>query len=75
MSPMPDDDNELSGHERAIQSLRAGTSASLEEVRGLFAVEFARLERGAKVRNYLHLLTMANVRAILQRTDDARRTE
>lgn len=50
-------------HERAISTLAETGNASLEKIRGLFAEEFARLEKGAKVRTYLHVLAVANVRA------------
>lgn len=59
---------ELAGHERAIGLLRDRTGAPLAEVRRLFAQEFSRLELGAKVRSYLSVLTVSNVRAILRRT-------
>ena len=54
-------------HERAIKSLRDRTGAPLLEVRRLFAQEFSRLELGAKVRSYLSVLTVSNVRAMLRR--------
>jgi Protein of unknown function (DUF3562) len=75
VSPIPDDDNDVARRERAIQSLTEDADASPEKVRGLFAREFARLERGAKVRKYLHVLTASRVRAQLRRTDAARRTK
>lgn len=58
---------EATRHERAISSLHVRTGAPLVEVRRLFAQEFSRLEVGAKVRSYLSLLTVRNVRARLRR--------
>jgi len=75
VSPIPDDDHDVARRERAIRGLTEGADASVDEVRGLFAVEFARLERGAKVRKYLDVLTTSNVRAELRRSDEARRTK
>jgi len=49
--------------ERAISAIAQACNASLEKIRSLFAEEFARLEKGAKVRTYLHALAVANVRA------------
>jgi hypothetical protein len=51
--------------ERAAKAVSAGTGAPLEDVRDLFAREFARLEIGATVRSYLLALTVSSVRAIL----------
>ena len=64
---------ELASHERAIGFLRDRTGAPLVEVRRLFAQEFSRLELGAKVRSYLSVLTVSNVRAILRRTGAPRK--
>lgn len=52
--------------ERVIRSLIERTGAPADEVRVLFAREFARLELGAVVRGYLSVLTAANVRAMLR---------
>lgn len=54
--------------ERAIRALTDAAGASHENVRDLFTVEFNRLERVAKIRTYLHVLTAANVRTMLCRT-------
>ncbi|HXS20046.1 MAG TPA: hypothetical protein VN735_02390 [Steroidobacteraceae bacterium] len=54
--------------ERAITALTDASGAPPEEVRDLFAVEFSRLERVAKIRTYLHVLATANVRTVLLRT-------
>ena len=54
---------EAARHERAISAIAEAGNASLEKIRRLFAEEFARLEKGAKVRTYLHALAVANVRA------------
>jgi len=61
------DDGDAARSERAIRSLTEASGASPEEVRDLFTVEFRRLERVAKIRKYLHVLTAANVRAMLSR--------
>jgi hypothetical protein len=53
--------------ERAIGSLRDRTGAPLVEFRRLFAEEFSRLELRAKVRSYLSVLRVSDVRAILRR--------
>ena len=53
--------------ERAIRALTDASGTPLEEVRDLFAVEFNRLERVAKIRTYLHVLATANVRTMLLR--------
>jgi hypothetical protein len=63
----PERDKEAVRHERAIRSLHDRTGAPLPEVRRLFAHEFSRLELGAKVRSYLSVLTVSNVRAMLRR--------
>lgn len=60
-------DQEAARHERAIGWLRDRTGEPLAEVRRLFAREFSRLEVGAKIRPYLAVLTVSNVRAILRR--------
>lgn len=57
---------EAARHERAISALTQRTGAPLAEVRTLFAEEFARLARGAKVRSYLVTCTAANVLAALR---------
>jgi hypothetical protein len=54
-------------HERAMASLTAGTDASLEEVRGLYSTELARLRHSATVHTYLQILTTSKVRSILRR--------
>jgi hypothetical protein len=53
-------------HERAVAALAHRTGVPLAEVRALFAEEFARLGRGAKVRSYLITRTVSNVRAGLR---------
>lgn len=67
MNAIRHDDGDAAKSERAIQSLANVSDASPEEVRALFTVEFSRLERTAKFRKYLHVLTTANVRAMLFR--------
>jgi len=59
--------------ERAISAIAETGNSSLEKIRGLFAEEFARLEKGAKVRTYLHALTVANVRAQVREAAKLRR--
>jgi len=58
---------ECARHERAISSLGDRTGAPLVEARRLFAREFAPLELVAKVRSYLSLVTVRNVRAAVRR--------
>lgn len=65
--------SEAARHERAISAIAATGNASLEKIRSLFAEEFARLEKGAKVRTYLHALAVANVRAHVRETATLRR--
>ena len=48
-----------------MSSLCDRTGAPIAQVRRLFAQEFSRLERGAKVRSYLAVLTTSKVRAML----------
>jgi hypothetical protein len=67
MSSLFDSDKEAVRHEGAINSLRNRTGVPLAEVRSLFAQEFSRLELGAKVRSYLTILTVSNVRTMLRR--------
>lgn len=66
MAPVPTHSIETARHERAISTIAETGSASLEKIRALFAEEFARLEKGAKVRKYLHALAVANVRTKLR---------
>jgi len=67
MSSLLESGKEAVRHERAMSSLCDRTGAPLAEVRSLFALEFSRLELGAKVRSYLAVLTASNVRAMLRR--------
>jgi hypothetical protein len=67
MNAIRHEEGDAARSERAIQSLADASETSPEEVRALFTVEFSRLERTAKVRKYLHVLTTANVRAMLSR--------
>ena len=67
MTSLSERGKEAARHERAINSLRDRTGASIAEVRGLFAQELSRLELGAKVRSYLAVLTASKVRALLRR--------
>lgn len=57
---------EAERHERAISALTQRTGVPLAEVRALFAEEFARLARVAKVRKYLVTCTESNVLAALR---------
>lgn len=61
-------DGDAARSERAIRTLTDASGAPPEEVRDLFAIEFKRLERIAKIRTYLHVITTANVRAMLLQT-------
>lgn len=67
MSSLLERGQESVRNERVIGALRDRTGFPLAVVRGLFAREFARLERDAKVRSYLSVLTASNVRAMLRR--------
>jgi hypothetical protein len=67
MSSILEQEKEAAKHERAIKSLTDDEGAAVDEVRAIFDDEFARLEQGAKVRKYLHVLVTSNVRAILRR--------
>jgi ribosomal protein L34E len=69
MSLLIEPDKETVRHERAVTSLCDRTGAPLAEVQSMFAQEFSRLERGAKVRSYLAVLTASHVRAMLRRKD------
>jgi hypothetical protein len=66
MSSIREDKKEAARRERTIRVLTDRAGAAPERVRDLFAEEFARLGRGAKVRNFLHVLTTSNVRAMLR---------
>ncbi|HEV2268424.1 MAG TPA: hypothetical protein VGR92_03100 [Steroidobacteraceae bacterium] len=61
------EDGDAARSERAIRSLVDASGALPEKVRDLFTVEFSRLERVAKIRTYLHVLTTAKVRSMLPR--------
>jgi hypothetical protein len=65
------DDGDAARSERAIQALTDASHAPPEEVRDLFAAEFGRLERVAKVRTYLHVLATVRVREMLSRAAPA----
>jgi hypothetical protein len=67
MHSLLDPGKEAASHERAIGSLRDRAGALLVEFRRLFAPELSRLELRAKVRPYLSVVTVSNVRAILRR--------
>jgi Protein of unknown function (DUF3562) len=66
MSSIREEEKEAASRERTIRALTNRAGAPLERVRDLFAEEFARLGRGARVRNFLHVLTTSNVRAMLR---------
>jgi hypothetical protein len=57
----------VASDERAIGWLRDRTGAPLVEFRRRFAREFSRLELRAKLRSYLSVLRVSEVRAILRR--------
>ena len=73
MIPVPTHSTETARHERAISTIAETGGTSVEKIRGLFAEEFARLEKGAKVRKYLHALAVANVRTKLRQAAKLRR--
>ncbi len=73
MMSVPTHSSETARHERAISSIAKTENTSLEEIRGLFVEEFARLEKGATVRKYLHTLAAANVRAKVREAARLRR--
>jgi hypothetical protein len=52
--------------ERAILSLSERMGVTPSRVRSLFVDEFARLDRDATVREYLHVLTASHVQAMLR---------
>jgi hypothetical protein len=62
-------DTEVAARERVIAALAESTARPADEVRGVFAQEYARLEANAKVRTHLQALTASNVRAILRRAE------
>lgn len=61
------DDGDAARSDRAIRALTDASGASPERVRDLFTVELSRLERGARIRTYLHVLAAVRVRAMLPR--------
>jgi hypothetical protein len=67
MSSLSEPGKEAVRHESAMSSLCGRTGARLAEVRSLFALDFSRLELGAKARSYLAVLTTSNVRAMSRR--------
>jgi len=73
MISVPVHSSDAARQEHAISSIAKTGNASLEKIRGLFAEEFARLEKGATVRRYLHTLAAANVRAKLREAARLRR--
>jgi hypothetical protein len=75
MSPISKDDQEVARRERTIGVLTERTRAPVESVRRLFLGELARLGRGAKVRDFLHVLTTSKVRAMLRAMGKAPRTD
>jgi Protein of unknown function (DUF3562) len=69
------DKEETARRERTIRSLTDGAGASVEHIRRLFAAEFARLGKGARVRKFLHVLTTSKVRQMLRSASKPRRME
>ena len=67
MNAVSHEDGDAARSERAIRALTDASGASPDEVRDLFTVAFSQLERVAKIRTYLHVLTTAKVRAMLPR--------
>jgi hypothetical protein len=73
MTTIREEQKEAARRERTIRFLAERASAPAEHVRRLFADEFGRLGRGAKVRDFLHVLATSNVRAMLRAVDKALR--
>lgn len=73
MSAGSETDRDPARSERAIRTLADASGASPEKVRDLFTAEFTRLERVAKIRTYLHVLTTVNVRTMLSRARSSNR--
>lgn len=73
MNSVPTHCTEAARRDRAISTIAKAGKASLEKIRGLYAEEFARLEKGAKVRTYLHTLAVANVRTKVREAARRRR--
>jgi hypothetical protein len=67
MHSSPQTAKDAARSERAIASLSERAGMAPSRVRSLFAAEFARLHRDAKVRKYLHVLATSNVQAMLRR--------
>lgn len=59
-------------HVDAIDALVAETDRPLEEVAGIYMRELARLREGARVEDYLMLLTSRHVRRALRRSGRGR---
>jgi hypothetical protein len=68
------EDGDAARSERAIRALTDASGAAPETVHDLFAVEFSRLERVAKIRTYLHVLATAKVRTMLLQAAPAQPT-
>jgi hypothetical protein len=71
MISTPQTSKEAARSERAILSLSKRMGVAPSRVRSLFVHEFARLDRDATVRQYLHVLATSRVQALL-RTATAR---
>jgi hypothetical protein len=65
-SILENDKEEAARRERTVRSLTDDTGAPVDHVRSLFVAELARLEQGAKVRKFLHVLTTSKVREMLR---------
>ena len=68
---MENPNTEASRVERVIAALVESTARTPDEVRSVFAQEYARLEANAKVRTHLQALAASNVRAIFRRAGRA----
>ncbi len=66
MSATPQTRKDAARSERAISSLSERMGVPRSRVRGLFVEEFARLDRDATVREYLHVLAASHVQAMLR---------
>ena len=56
----------ISSHLDAIKSLAKEANQPVEDVQAIYATELARLEAGARISDYLVVLTSKRVRQILR---------
>jgi hypothetical protein len=60
---------EQASHVKAMYSLAEELHAPIEKVKQTYELEFGRLQSGAKLRDYLPVLTARRVRQALHRND------